>query len=182
MRDSQIPSFYSEDLQKAVADARPVLEGVDETRNRVSNDIKAVEAYLKSLDLKWSFRFSLGEGFTAERGTEQSEWEFRASLEEGSASAECTEEALLWDKDITSKEFRLLYEIKRWEGYLEVDAPGVPWFRIDDTLQREIKPLIETKFEIRKRMYQHLPDFVTALAAHFDVGVRQRIRSDDVPL
>src|SRR5437016_3578904 len=127
-----------------------------------------------SLDLKWSFRFSLGEDFTAERGTEQSEGEFRASLGEGSASAECKEEALLWDEDGTSKEFRLLYEMKRWEGHLEVDAPAGPWFRIEDSLRREVKPLIETKFEIRKRMYQHLPDFVAALATRFDVGVGQR--------
>jgi len=169
MTDSQIPLFSSQELQNAVATARPILAGVDEARNRVSNDIKTLEKYLQSRDLRWSFRFSLGEGFVAKSGADQSEEEFRASLEEGSALAECKEEALLWDQDGRSERFRLLYEVKRWEGHLEVDAPGGPWFRNDDTLQREMKPLIETKFEIRNRMHANLPDFLASLAKHLNV-------------
>ena len=180
MTDPRTPTFSNQELQSAISKASPILEGVDEARNRVSNDIKALEAYLQSLGLKTSFRLSLGEGFVAKRGAEQSEEEFRASLEEGSALAECKEEALLWDQDGSSQKFRLLYEVKRWEGYLEVDAPGGPWFRIDDTLQRESKPLIETKFEIRQRMHQNLPDFVVSFAKQFDVD--QKLQWDDVPL
>ena len=60
-----------------------------------------------------------------------------------------------------------------------LDAPGGPLFWDDATLTREAKPLIETKFEIRKRMYQHLPDFVARLAKHLDVS--QKFQLDDVP-
>src|SRR5262249_19070178 len=158
MNDPQIPLFFSQQLQNAVAKANPILEGADEARNRVSNDIKALEKHLQSLGLKWSFRFSFREGFFAKSGDDQSEEEARACLEEGgSALAECHEEALLWDLDPRSEKFRLLYEVRRWEGYLEIDAPGGPWFRREDTLQREVKPLIETKFEIRQRMHVNLP-------------------------
>jgi len=170
MTNPQLPAFLSEELQKAVDTARPSLEGVDEARNRVSNEIKALEKYLQSLDLKWSFRFSFGERCWATSRADQSEVEARACLEDGgSALVEYEEEALLWDQDGRSEKFRLLYEVKRWEGCLEVDAPGGPWFRNEDTLRREVKPLIETKFEIRKRMHENLPDFLASLVKHLDV-------------
>ena len=41
--------------------------------------------------------------------------------------------------------------------------------RIDDTLQREVRPLIETKFEIRARIHAELPGFLASLAKHLSV-------------
>ena len=78
------------------------------------------------------------------------------------------EEALVWGPDSNGRP-RFLYEVSRWEGYIDVDAPGGPYFWDEATLRSEAKPLIETKFEIRKRMYQHLPDFVASLAEHLAV-------------
>ena len=66
MKNSQTPTFSSPELQKVVAAAKPVLEGVDEARNRVSNDIKTLETYLQSLDLRTSFRHPTGECFFPE--------------------------------------------------------------------------------------------------------------------
>ena len=173
MKNSQTPTFSSPELQKVVAAAKPVLEGVEEARNRVSNDIKALETYLQSLDLKTSFRHPTGECFFPEDDRVAA-----AALEySGSASGEIREEALVWSEDKGS--FRLLYEVSCWDGSVEVDSPGGPLFRDDNTLRREAKPLIETKFEVRKRMYQHLPNFVAHLAKHLDVG--RKFQLDDVP-
>jgi hypothetical protein len=168
MKNSQPPTFSSPELQQVVDAARPVLEGVEEARNRVSNDIKALEAYLQNLNLSRPFRHSLGKHIVP-KGTDQ---EFATSLEYGgSASGWIEEEALTWGEDKGGR-FRLLYELNRWQGYVEVDAPGGPFFWDDATLQRETKPLIETKFEVRKRMNQHLPDFVGCLAAHLDIDAK----------
>jgi hypothetical protein len=164
--------FASEELQKAVAAARPILEGVDEARNRVSNDIKALETYLQRLDLKGSFRYPLNKGFVPD----DDQYVAGALEAVGTASGVVEEEALVWD------EHRLLYERSRWEGCVDVDMPGGPFFWEESTLERDAKPLIETKFEIRKRMYQHLPDFVSALARHFDIAVAESTTQlDDVP-
>ena len=164
MKNPQTPTFSSPELQRVVDAARPLLEGVDEARNRVSNDIKTLEAYLQSLDLKISFRHPAG----AECFFPDDNRQAAAALEySGSAPGEIREEALVWNEYKGS--FRLLYEISCWSGSVEVDAPGGPLFREDDTLRREAKPLIETKLEVRMRMYQHLPGFVARLAKHLDV-------------
>jgi len=175
MRDPRTPTFSSAELLKAVTDARPILEGVDEARNRVSNDIKALESYLRGLDLKSSFRYPLGKCFVSD------DQHVAAALEYGgTASGGIKEEALVWGEH-TGGNSRLLFEESRWEGYIDVDVPGGPLFWEDETLEREAKPLIETKFEIRKRMYQHLPDFVAALARHFDIDAARKDSADDVP-
>ncbi|WP_456758631.1 hypothetical protein [Bradyrhizobium sp. USDA 4011] len=64
---------------------------------------------------------------------------------------------------------RLLYEVSEWDGYVDVDVPGGPYFWDEITLQRDVKPLIEAKFEVRKRVYNQLPAFVTALAKHYAI-------------
>jgi len=98
----------------------------------------------------------------------------------GTASGEIEEEALVW-AEYSGGNVRLLHEHSRWEGYVDVDVPGGPLFWEDETLLREAKPLIETKFEVRKRMYQHLPDFVAALSKHFDIDPHRRTVPDDLP-
>jgi hypothetical protein len=163
----QRPTFASSELQKAVDESRSVLEGVDEAMSRVSSDIKALEAYLQSLNLKHPYRYTLGKGFITESGQEH---EVAISLDcTGGASGGIQEEALVWGPDKTGKS-RLLYEVSHWQGSIDVDAPGGPLFWDEATLEREAKPLIETRFEIRKRMYvSHFPDFVRAMAKHLQI-------------
>src|SRR5262249_20687904 len=127
-----------------------------------------------SLDLKTTFRHPVGMMLIP-----ADEQHVRAALEySGSASGTVQEEALVWGPDSNGKS-RLLYEVSLWDGYIEVDVPGGPYFWDEKTLRREAKPLIETKFEIRKRLYEYLPAFVANLAKHLDVG--QGFRLDDVP-
>jgi len=176
MTNPLTPVFSSPELQKTLTDARPILEGVDEARNRVSNDIKQLEAYLQSIELKTPFRFPLGKGFFSSDGGGRSA---AAALEYGgSAPGEIQEDALCWAEDKKGT-FRLLYEFSCWQGFIDIDAPGGPLFWEEETLTREAKPLIDTKFEIRKQMYQRLPEFVAGLAKHLDVG--QKLKLEDVP-
>ena len=161
------PTFSSPELQKAVADAAPVLEGIDEARNRVSNDIRALETYLQSLDQMVPFRHSFGKFLNAP------DEDVHGSIEcSGTASGEVCEEALVWGPDSKGR-FRLQYELSRWDGYVDIDAPGGPWFWESATLRRDAKPLIESPFETRKKMYRHLPDFVTSLARELDINEPQ---------
>jgi hypothetical protein len=170
------PAFSSPDLQAALDKARESLEGADEARNQVSQDIKALETYLVGLNLTTPFRHSLGKFFIPENDqTVASQLEYG-----GCAGGKIGEDSLVLDKDKNSR-VRLLYEASEWEGNVEVDAPGGPFFWDETTLKREVKPLIETKFEIRKRAYGHLPAFVTALAKHYAIDPKKLVDFDDLP-
>ena len=162
------PAFASPELQAALEEAYDTLEGADDARNRVSQDIKALEGYLASLRLTPPFRYPLGKGCVAEN-----EQYLAASLElGGSASGRICEEALVFGKDANGK-VRVLYEFSEWEGSIDVDVPGGPYFWDDSTHQVEVKPLIETKFEIRKEMYEQLPAFVKALSKHYAISPKK---------
>ena len=163
MTTTQPPKFSFPELQKAVDSARPFLEGADQAMTQVSNDIKVLEAYLHGLKLKQEYRLATGKTFAAADGANH---EVAASLEmSGSATGFVEEEALVWGK-LKNGEFRLLHEVSRWEGSIDVDCPGGPMFWDEKTVNREVKPLIETAFEVRKRLFQqHVVDFVNSLAA-----------------
>lgn len=167
MKTPNIPTFASPELQKAVDAARPHLEGADQAMNRVSNDIRALEGYLQSLNLKHEYRYSLGKDFCAAEGEEN---HVAAMLEySGGASGTMQEEALVWGKDKTGA-YRLLHEVSTWDGSIDVDYPGGPYFWDESTLRREAKPLIETPFDVRKRMYQqHFANFVSSMGEHLRI-------------
>jgi hypothetical protein len=171
------PAFSSPELQAALDKAREALEGADEARNRVSQDIKALENYLVSLRLTTPFRHPLGKALVPD-----DEQNVAASLEfSGSAGGKIQEEALVLDEDAHGKA-RLLYEVSEWEGYVDVDISGGPFFWDENSLQRHIKPLIETTFEVRKRVYNQLPAFVTALAKHYAIDPNELTdRDDEIP-
>ena len=154
------PKFSSPELQQAVDAARQALEGADDAKTRLSNDLKELEVYLRETGLAQEFRMDTGKGFCP---TDQREAEISLDMA-GSASGFIEEEALVWAKD-NSGRFRILYEKCRWEGGVDVDVPGGPYYWDDSTLEREAKPLIETPFGVRKRMYEtHVVDFVNAIA------------------
>jgi hypothetical protein len=170
MSESKVPAFSSPDLQQAISDARGALEGFDDARNQVSADIKQLEAYLESLGLKSSFRHALGKEYV--NYDDQSSQQVAMSLEfGGSAAGIIREEALVWTEGQGGR-FRLMFEVTEWDGSVDVDIPGGPYFWDVSTQRRETRPLIESKFETRKRMYGNLPDFVKALAAHLKVDSR----------
>jgi hypothetical protein len=117
-----------------------------------------LENYLREVGLSQAFRMSTGMGFSPEnqRGAEIINMT-------GSASGFIEEEALLWGNDGNGR-FRIFHEQCRWEGGVDVDMPGGPYHWDESTLSREVKPLMESPFEIRKRMYEtHVVDFVNAI-------------------
>ncbi len=170
-------AFTSPELQAALDKARETLEGADEARNRVSQDIKALENYLVSLRLTTPFRHPLGKTLVPD-----DEQNVAASLEfSGSASGKIQEDALVLDEHAHGT-VRLLYEVSEWDGYVDVDIPGGPFFWDENTLRRDVKPLIETKFEVRKRLYNQLPGFITALAKHYAIDPNKLTdRDDEIP-
>lgn len=171
------PAFSSPELQAAIEKSRKALEGADEARNRVSQDIKDLEVYLVGLGLTTPFRYPLGMALMPE-----DDQHLAASLEySGSASGKVQQESLVLGEDAHGK-MRLLHEVCEWEGYVEIDIPGGPFFWDESTLQREVKPLIEAKFEVRKRLFNKLPAFVTALAKHYAIDPDKATDSDgDIP-
>ena len=174
MTTLQRPAFASPELQDAVDKARETLEGADEARNRVSEDIKALESYLISLPLTTPFRYPLGKALVPD-----DEQHYALSLEFGrSAGGKIREEALVFDEDAHGK-VRLLHEVSEWDGYVDVDMPGGPYFWDEATLRRDAKPLIETKFEVRKRVYNQLPAFVAALAEHCAINPNTLTKLED---
>lgn len=174
MKSVHSPAFASPELQAALDTARESLEGHEETRNRVSQDIKALESYVVGLRLTTPFRHSLGKSFVP-----YDEQNVVASMEfTGSAGGKIQDDALVLDEDTHGK-IRLLYEVREWDGYIDVDIPGGPYFWDEDTLQRDIKPLIETKFEVRKQVYEQLPAFITALAKHYAIDPNKFADLDD---
>jgi len=177
MNTVQRPAFSSPELQAALDNARQTLEGADEARNRVSQDIKALESYLVNLRLAPPFRHPLGMTLLSDN-----DQNVAASLEySGSASGRIQEDALALDEDAHSK-VRLLYEVSEWDGYVDVDVPGGPYFWDERTLQRDIKPLIETKFEVRKQVYGQLPAFLKAAAKHYAIDPAKLTHlNDEIP-
>lgn len=164
MSTVQRPAFSSPELQAALEKARESLEGADEARNQVSQDIKALESYLVGLSLTPPFRYPLGKMLLPD-----DEENVAASLEYGGcADGKIQEDSIVLGEDAQGR-VRLLYEVNRWQGYVDVDGPGGPYFWDPETLERESKPLIETKFEVRKKVYNQLPAFVTALAMHYAI-------------
>ncbi len=176
MHSVQRQAFSSPALQAALEKVRGSLEGADEAHNQVSQDVKAWEGYIANLRLTPPLRHSLGKTLVPD-----DEQHVAASLEfSGCANGKIEEDALILDEDAHGK-VRLLYEISRWDGYVEVDIPGGPYFWYEKTLERDAKPLIETKFEIRKRVYGQLPAFVTALAKHYAIDLDKSTNFEDVP-
>ena len=177
MKVSQKPTFASPELQKAFDEARPALEGLEDAMSRVSNDIRALETYLQSLSIKHEYRYSLGKGLELDDGQQ----DIGAMVQEiGSASGTVKEEALVWGADDKGR-FRLMYELSCWDGCFDVDALGGPLFWDESSLRRDAKPIMETRFEIRKRMYEdHFADFVRSLGEH--LRIKQIAAPDTKPV
>jgi hypothetical protein len=171
------PAFQSSTLRNAVAASRDALEGFNAARDAVSNDIKTLEAYLLSTGVTQTFRFALGKSIA----TDGNDAAFASALEYGGgASGTIEENAIVWG-ETTGGKWRLLFETNSWDGSVEVDAPGGPYFWDEATLSREVKPLIETKLEIRIAYYEHLPQFIRAFADTLRIGPLRVGIDDEVP-
>jgi hypothetical protein len=74
-----------------------------------------------------------------------------------------------------------LYEVDPWQGGIDPDGAGGPLFWDEGTLDHDAKPLIETKFEIKRIYESHLTDFVGAAAKHLRVDQPRNAHHDDCP-
>src|SRR5438874_12675065 len=105
--DMSLRAFHSEELQAAINVAGPIIDNLDAARDRISSDIKNLEAYLQGLGLNVPFEHRLCKCFVP---PEDGRGEVAASLEySGSACGQIEEEVLAWRHDKTGK-FRLLFE------------------------------------------------------------------------
>ena len=170
------PAFQSSSLRNAVAASRDALEGFNEARDSVSNDIKALEAYLQSTGVAKRFRLSLGKSITPDEHVNAASYLEYA----GGLSGTIDENAIVWG-EVEGGKWRLLYETSRWEGSVDVDIPGGPYFLDESTLKRQERPLIETRRETRIACYEHLPQFVADFAESLRIWPLKRPFPDDVP-
>lgn len=167
---SNTPTFSSPDLQRAFESVRPTLEGAEEARNRVSSDIKALEARLESYKIKTEVRFFVRFDLERPIDMEDSEFVWRQS-EFGSGPARITATFLVWGPDANGRN-RLLHEVVKSEGFFNREPSNGATGIFPDPEQeffREAKPLIECKFDVRKAMYEHLPAFVTKIGEELTI-------------
>ncbi len=156
--------FHSKPLIAAIEAASEAIEKHDKIRNHISYDIKTLEKYLQSKNLKSTHCVKFGKFVNAD------EAEVRFALHSLGASVEIHEEALIWKKD-SKDQYRLFHELSIWDGSINLDgAPGGPLYHDETTLFRKVRPLIETPFDVRKFMHPRLPEFVNSLRKHLSVN------------
>ena len=173
MKSQDNPTFALPELQQAIDEARPLLEGAEAAKNRVSNEIKALENYLQGLNLKHEFRYQVSVSQCAVGNDAAALLEYS-----GTASALMEEEELVWGPDKKGT-WRLFFALKSCDGGIDIDAPGGPYFWSEEWEQREFKPLIECSFDIRRRVYQdHLAKFVKQLGEDLRVERKQEDAPD----
>ena len=157
-------NFHSDELKKAINSASTVIGDFDAARDRQTEDIKALEFYIKESGLKISFCYPLGKSFYDFPGANELSTSY--SLEYGgTASGEIHEDCIVWGMD-KNQQFRLLFEQKKWDGGIDVDIPTGPYYWDESTLFSKARPLVDVGFEDRNRAYMRLPEFVKALAEH----------------
>lgn len=153
--------FQSDELQKSFKSAKPILEKITETKNKVSNEIKKLENFLKSLNLDEPFTYLVKNpnnlsSIVCDQFFENC----------GTGNGIATEENLIWD----NKSKRLIFHATEYQACIDIGA--ISSVEIDSDTANTIieRPLIETPFDIRKRIYEgHLSKFLSALAKKFTI-------------
>ncbi|MEE9393919.1 MAG: hypothetical protein V3W41_15565 [Planctomycetota bacterium] len=154
--DTSAPRFNSAKIQKAVEAATRNFAKADVARNQISDDIRTLESYLQSSAVEIEFRFRLGSPILS------------SIPHESCAPGELHEEFLSWSAN-AGGQFRLTYELGKFEDHEVLAEVG------DNSLWEvpsgycEARPLIETPFEVRHRLYPALSEFIDALAEALSV-------------
>ncbi len=147
--------FNSQKLQQCFDLARPVLDSINDTKNQVSNDIKNLEKYLASLNIKDSFAIiTTPSTYVADYFVKDQE-------------VHCLEQ-LLWDGGIQRLVSQRIYHYYNILRCPEIGYPlGVAFDSIKDIVG---KPLIEMPYNVRKRMVEedHLIKLLSMITQKFD--------------
>lgn len=155
--------FNSSHLQSCFDTAKPILENIDKTKNSISEDIRSLEAYLKSTNINESIDY-LATDPTATCNVNCEIF----SEDAGGGSGTALEERLRWDNE----KRRLIYIRNEYQAsidiYQDYSPVNIEWFSINKIIE---KPLIEAPFEIRKFMYEnnHLGNFLTSVSNKFAI-------------
>lgn len=148
--------FQSKDLQEVYENSRNTLENIAVIQDQISQDIKTLEKYLGKIGFSEHFIYQIDHGFVAE-----DDGSLPMSLVLDICGKFCRE-LLIWDPELK----RLLYSSEEQRASLCTDERKYH-FDGDYTEITPKKPLIETKFQIRKKMFAHLPKFLNLIAEQY---------------
>jgi len=134
--------FNSATLQSSFEQSKPILDNIHQIKDSVSEDIKQLETYLRSLDLNETIVYRLAEHIFTH----------------------LADELLVWDHN----KKRIVYIEDRYK--VNDDCH----YHTADISSRETiveRPLIETPFDIRKRIYEedHLSKFILFISKKYDL-------------
>ena len=152
--------FTSVELQKAFDKARPVLENITQTKNTISNEIKSLEKFFQSHSIAENFTLEISSPIYPRNLTQDSNGNLIAN-----------EENLVWD----AEKKRIIFQHSQYvfEDYEEYHSMGT-YVKYDvDSKQIVLsRPLIETSFETRKKVYElHLSNFLLELSSKYDLNM-----------
>lgn len=167
-------NFMSPDLQKAFDNAKPVLEQIPQTKNQISNEIKHIEKSFKEFSIGENFEYRIQSPFETTSFTSCDISEYCLT-----GWAVTNEELLIWDKD----KKRLMYQLNQFDADVALDTPNP--VTVDEATRNQLiyKPLIETSFEIRKKVYEqnHLCNFINQLTSKYQVNIKEVEEPSDIP-
>ena len=158
--NSKPGAFHGSALHQAVAALGPVLGGEEAHRNRVSQDIKALEAYLQSLPCQMPFRWFLGRDFDTALVPPIAAKPLHATVQ---GAAQGVALVLALGPNPKGKT-RLFLEVSLDFPASDLGSPGRGANAPVERRYRECKPLIEHTWAVRAKVYPMLPEFLTALA------------------
>ena len=144
--------FTSIDIQIAFDEAKPVLENITLIRNTVSEEIKNIEKFFQTNTLPDDFSLIITDPY-----------DFGAQPDP--VEDKLVEELLLWKAD----KKRIHYQCNYYDYLFCTESIR---FRHQPESKKTIldAPLIETRFEIRKRVYEnHLANFIKEISKVYRV-------------
>ncbi|MBM4222332.1 MAG: hypothetical protein FJ161_00795 [Gammaproteobacteria bacterium] len=154
--------FNSETLQKSFEQSKMVLENIHNIKDLISEDIKKLEAYIKSLNLNETIDYIFSTSY----------------IYIGPNGIPSSEKLIVWDHN----KKRLLYvenqyEASSWDVYcIEAYIDGDIGDEDNNKTTIIEKPLIETSFVTRKEVYE------SGELAKFLLFVKQRYEIVDLTL
>ncbi len=159
--------FNSKRLQSCIDLTKPVLDKIHEIKDSISEDIKQLEKYFKTTNISESFQYIISDPWSVSN--------VACKLDRfGQGDGIATEEYLKWDHEIK----RLIYVRKEYDASVNLSLPdkeaeliGYVHFNKSHPINSINKPLIETSFDVRKRMFEHnhIEEFLFAIAKRYDV-------------
>src|SRR5260370_571963 len=148
--------FSDERLHRAVDDAAAALDQRLAKLNQVSGDIKALEKHLEASGVRDRIEFKFGGGSYAIGDPAEAQ-------ETGGGPAEEVIESIVWEQVATHDRWRIMYLKTQRDGCWDEVIPGL--FSFDgEPKVTDHRPLIESPAEVRLRVAESHPDFVTAIA------------------